>query len=104
MKLYTKENTRIEDDYRVFTGLTFEGKCRFCQGEFKSRSTASKYCSQRCKNDMSIQKKKEAMTNIKKQLTNCVFCNKEITQNKNSKIVKYCSNKCKQANYRKSLK
>ena len=102
--LYTKESTRIENEYRVFTGLTHKGKCLHCEGDFKSRSILAKYCSQRCKNDVSINRRRERILKKKQEFNKCIVCSTEITQKKHSKIIKYCSNKCKQLNYRKYIK
>ena len=101
--LYTKQNTRIEDDYRVYKELPYNNECVYCGDYYKSRSPLAKYCSQRCKNDVAIEKKAKRISEAKKELTKCLVCSSVIKQKKNSKIIKYCSNKCKQTSYRKSL-
>ena len=99
--IYTKEATRIENNYKVFTGLTHKGNCIYCGDEFMSRSIAAKYCSQRCKNDKQINQRAEMILEKKRTANNCIVCNNPIKQNPRGKIKKYCSNKCKQKNYRK---
>ena len=100
--MYSKENTRIEDNYVIFTGFRYTGICVVCDDEYKSRSILSKYCSQRCKNDASIKRRKDQTIKKKKQFTNCIVCENKISQNNKTKTIKYCSAKCKQANYRKT--
>jgi len=101
--MYSKENTRIETNYKVFTGLTNSGKCFVCGDAFKSRSILAKYCSQRCKNDIQIKKRLEIVLKKRIAATTCVICKTSIEQNSHTKIRKYCSNKCKQKNYRLKL-
>jgi endogenous inhibitor of DNA gyrase (YacG/DUF329 family) len=100
MYRYSKESTRIEKEYRVYNNLTNNGKCIFCGDEFKSRSILAKYCSQRCKNDRQIKSKAEIVLKKRIASTNCIICKEPIEQNPIKKIRKYCSNKCKQKNYR----
>ena len=102
--MYSKASTRIEDYYRVFTGLNNKGKCFFCGDEFYSRSIKAKYCSQRCKNDKQIERRAEIVFIKKVALKNCLVCNTNIKQSQKAKIKKYCSNKCKQIAYRNSKK
>jgi endogenous inhibitor of DNA gyrase (YacG/DUF329 family) len=102
--MYSKESTRIENDYRVFTGLRYTGKCIFCGDEFKSRSIFAKYCSQRCKNDKQIERRAEIVFIKKANLKSCLVCNTNIKQSPKAKTRKYCSNKCKQIAYRSRKK
>lgn len=51
MYLYSKESSRIEDNYRMYSHLDHKGICAFCGGSFKSSSPKAVYCSKRCKND-----------------------------------------------------
>jgi hypothetical protein len=98
--MYTKENTRIEKQYRVITGLYNIGNCEVCKDQFKSRSIMAKYCSQRCKNDKAINLKKEAQNKVRSEAKFCIVCKVDISQSDTAKIKKYCSQKCKQKQYR----
>lgn len=100
---YSKENTRIEDAYRVYTDLFHTGHCEICGDEFHSRSKQSRYCSQRCKNDANIKRRKWIADQKRKQKATCSECGKPIEQDGLSKITIYCSRGCKQAAYRKRL-
>jgi endogenous inhibitor of DNA gyrase (YacG/DUF329 family) len=98
--MYSKEDTRIENAYRVYTGLTYNGICVYCRDTFKSRSIAAKYCSQRCRNDVQIERRAEIAFKKRENLKNCIVCNLAITQTKTAKLKKYCSQRCKQKAYR----
>lgn len=100
--MYNKENTRIELNYRVYKGLTNTGNCIVCNDTFKSRSVMSLYCSQRCKNDKYIERRQKIALNKRKSANKCKQCDTAITQNEATKLIKYCSNKCKQKAYRKT--
>jgi endogenous inhibitor of DNA gyrase (YacG/DUF329 family) len=102
--MYSKENTRIENDYRIFKGLTNEGTCIICGDPFKSRSALAKYCSQRCKNDRQIKIRKDKSNKKREAIKGCIVCKAEITQKETDKIKKYCSSKCKQIAYRNRKK
>jgi len=102
--MYSKENTRIENNYVIYTGFRHVGNCIVCDDEYKSRSIVSKYCSTRCKNDLAIKRRKEKTIKKKQQFKNCIVCESKITQNNKTKTIKYCSPKCKQANYRTNKK
>ena len=102
--MLSKENTRIENNYVIFTGYRYAGNCIVCNDDYKSRSIVSKYCSSRCKNDAAIKRRKNKIAENKKQAKNCIVCETKISQNNKTKIIKYCSAKCKQANYRNNKK
>ena len=98
--MYSKENTRIENNPVIYTGFRYSGNCIVCDDEYKSRSIKSKYCSTRCKNDAAIKRRKEKIKRNKTIANKCIVCETKISQNSKTKIIKYCSNKCKQKNYR----
>lgn len=94
--LYTKEQTRIEDNYRIYTGLYHQGKCQYCGDDFKSSYPLAKYCSQRCKNDAMMERRKIRLQEQRKKI--CAVCGKHFDAKK--KDAMYCSNACKQKAYR----
>lgn len=93
---YSKETSRIEDEYRMYSHLGYEGKCVFCGDTFKSSSPKAKYCSRRCQNDAYIKRRKQRRVLEKEKI--CSVCGKEFTAKKKDGI--YCSNACKQRAYR----
>lgn len=100
MKLYSKENTRIEDGYYSINGYGFKRKytCSYCSDTFEAKTPLAKYCSQRCKNDSNIEARKLRSQSQKNK--ECVVCSKELTESKNGRNKKYCSSSCKQKSYR----
>jgi len=93
---YSKENTRIENYYRVNKGLHYSSKCTICNDDFKSASIKTIYCSQRCKNDAYIERRKKRKQNeLNKK---CIICNNDFKAIR--KDTKFCSNKCRQKKYR----
>lgn len=93
---YTKEESRIENYYSVYSGLTHCGVCKYCGDSFKTRSPHAKYCSARCKNDAYLQRRK-MQKNFERQKV-CTVCGKKYVAKKKDSI--YCSNACKQKAYR----
>jgi endogenous inhibitor of DNA gyrase (YacG/DUF329 family) len=73
-------------------------KCDFCGKEFESSNERRKYCCENCTNQAGIKNRKErkAQGRIRK----CP-CGKTFIPARND--AKFCSNKCKQADYRKRL-
>ena len=70
MYFYSKESSRTEDNYKIYSHLGHEGICVYCGESFKSSSSKSKYCSQRCQNDayikiLYIYKKKERTESVR---------------------------------------
>lgn len=96
MYFYSKESSRIEDNYKMYSHLGHEGICAFCGDSFKSSSPKAKYCSQRCKND-AYMKRRKGRTELEKQKI-CAMCKKQFMAKK--KDAMYCSNACKQKAYR----
>ena len=96
LNFYSKEMSRIENAYRMYSHLGYEGICAFCGDAFKSSSSKAKYCSQRCQNDAYIQRRRERKALEKQKI--CVVCGKQFTANK--KDAMYCSDACKQKAYR----
>jgi hypothetical protein len=105
---YTKAQTRIETNgWRAYHVLLHNGKCVVCGDEFKYNGkddglkyNVAKYCSERCKNDATMLRRKEKRQKNRKMFNVCIICNTPIQQGTNGKIRKYCSNKCKQQSYR----
>lgn len=93
---YSKESSRIEDDYRMYSHLGHKGICAFCGDSFKSSSIKAKYCSARCRNDAYMQRRKERKLSEREKV--CAICKKPFTAKK--KDGKYCSAACKQKAYR----
>lgn len=96
MYFYSKESSRIEDSYRMYSHLGHEGTCAFCGDPFKSSSPKAKYCSQRCQNDAYMKRRKERKALEKQKV--CAMCEKQFTAKK--KDAMYCSDACKQKAYR----
>lgn len=94
---YTKSGSRIEDNYRMYSGLNYKGKCEYCGDIFRSRYPLSKYCSQRCKNDAYMERRKKKHDEKLKKV--CPICNTAFTSKRKDAL--YCSNACKQKAYRK---
>jgi len=101
--MYSKMQTRIENDYRVYTYLRYKFNCIVCGDEFKCRSISAKYCSQRCKNDRSIENRKIQATNKRNSSNTCKICSIILIQNDKNKVKLYCSSKCKQKAYRNKV-
>lgn len=101
---YTKENTLREKEYRVFSARSLILNCKFCNDTFKAKNKNALYCSQRCQNDVFIEKRTEIAKLKRKNAVNCVVCFVSIKQTETKKIIKYCSQKCKQKQYRKAKK
>ena len=97
---YTKETTLRENEYRVFSGNPLTLNCNFCNDMFNAKSPKALYCSQRCQNDVYIEKRSETAKLKRKNAVNCVVCSVSIKQTETKKIIKYCSQKCKQKQYR----
>ena len=93
---YSKESSRIEDDYRIYSGLRHVGTCVFCGDSFKCSSPKAKYFSQRCRNDAYIKRRKQRRALEKEKI--CKECGKRFAAKKKDGI--YCSNACKQKAYR----
>lgn len=99
---YSKESSRIENAYRIYSHLGYKGICAFCGDAFQSSSSKAKYCSDRCRNDAYIKRRKEKERKILEKQKVCVCCGKEFTAKK--KDAMYCSDACKQKAYRKRKK
>ena len=97
MYFYSKESSRIEDNYKMYSHLGYKGICAFCGDSFESSSSKAKYCSQRCQNDAYMKRRKERKALEKQKV--CAVCNKQFTAKK--KDAMYCSDACKQKAYRK---
>lgn len=96
MYFYSKESSRIEDNYKMYSHLGYKGICAFCGDSFESSSSKAKYCSQRCQNDAYMKRRKERKALEKQKV--CAVCNKQFTAKK--KDAMYCSDACKQKAYR----
>lgn len=96
MYFYSKELSRIEDNNKMYSHLGYEGICAFCGDPFKSSSSKAKYCSQRCKNDAYIKRRKKRKSLEKQKV--CVICGRQFTAKKKDAV--YCSDACKQKAYR----
>jgi hypothetical protein len=94
--LYSKEDSRIEDNYRMYSHLGYEGICVFCGEPFKSSSSKAKYCSLRCQNDAYMERRKARKALEKEKI--CLVCKKQFTAKK--KDAMYCCDACKQKAYR----
>jgi len=101
---YNKKSSRV--DYLPDRGFPYNSRphkvlCVVCGDEFKSGKTAdtSRYCSGRCANDFYIATRRERMNKKRAAANKCVICEEPIQQN-GAKIIKYCSNACKQKAYR----
>ena len=101
---YTKKNTLRENEYREFSGRHLTLNCKFCNDTFKAKNPTALYCSQRCQNDVFIEKRSETAKLKRKNAVNCVVCLISIKQTETKKIIKYCSPKCKQKQYRLTKK
>lgn len=100
--MYSKEATRIENQYRRFSNpvwLIHEGQCWECGDVFKSASPRARYCSQRCTNDAAIKRRKAKIEQKRGAHEHCTVCGKAIIQN-GYKVQIYCSAACKQRGYR----
>jgi len=96
MKLYTKEMSLLKNYLRQYSGLDKECQCYQCGDLFQSRGWAL-YCSLRCKNDAAIHRRR----NIKpppQPLKKCMVCKGSFSPKRSDQ--KYCSNACKQKQYR----
>ena len=102
MKLYTKEQTRIEDNYHLPYGSKNKLRCEHCNDEFIAKQPNAKYCSLRCSNDVYIEKRKIKNAELKNK--ECLVCNEPLKENANGRNKKYCTNKCKQKAYRNVTK
>lgn len=100
--LYSKENTLRENEYRVFSFRNITLNCKFCNDIFKAKNQTALYCSQRCQNDVYIEKRSEKAKQKRTNSVNCVVCLISIKQTETKKIIKYCGQKCKQKQYRKN--
>lgn len=94
--VYSKESSRIENAYRMYSHLGYEGICVFCGDTFKCSSPKAKYCSQRCQNDAYLERRKQRKALEKEKI--CSICGKQFTAKKKDGM--YCSNACKQKAYR----
>lgn len=101
--MYSKEATRIENNYRIYSELTDELKCWECGDIFRCRSPKARYCSQRCANDAAIKRRKARIDSKRSGHTQCVICGKPVNQ-ANAKIRIYCGKACKQKAYRQNSK
>ncbi len=100
MYSYSKELSRIEDNRKMYSHLGHEGICAFCRDSFESSSPKAKYCSQRCRNDSYVKRRKEQKELEKQKI--CAICKKQFTAKK--KDAMYCSDACKQKAYRERMK
>mgnify|MGYP002507937463 FL=1 len=96
MYFYSKESSRIEDNYKTYSHLGYKGICAFCGDSFESSSPKAKYCSKRCQNDAYMKRRKERKALEKQKV--CVICKKQFTAKK--KDAMYCCKACKQKAYR----
>ena len=96
MFFYSKESSRIENAYRMYSHLGYEGTCAFCGDAFKCSSPKAKYCSQRCQNDAYLKRRKQRKALEKEKI--CSICGKQFTAKK--KDAMYCGDACKQKAYR----
>ncbi|MCL1862255.1 MAG: hypothetical protein FWF78_01675 [Defluviitaleaceae bacterium] len=101
--MYSKENSRIENNYRVHVKPHIDGVCAVCGDSFKSGSSLAKYCSRRCLNDASIARRRLRIAEKRAIAKKCAVCDTPIEQG-GGKIAIYCSNSCKQKAYRKRVK
>ena len=85
MHFYSKESSRIEDNYRMYSHLGYEGICAFCGESFKSSSPKAKYCSQRCQNDAYMKRRKERKELEKQKV--CAMCKKQLRQRKRMQCI-----------------
>ena len=97
---YSKESSRIENAYRIYSHLGYKGICAFCGDACQSSSSNAKYCSDRCRNDAYIKRRKHYKAMEKKKI--CSICGKQFTAKK--KDTMYCSDACKQKAYRNRKK
>ena len=98
--LYDKAHTRIDKNYRVFAAaLGYEGACALCGDAFKASNSNAHYCSQRCKNDAGMARRKLRVQGSHKKT--CEHCLDKFTASRRD--AKFCSAKCKQAHYRVTL-
>jgi len=95
--LYSKENSRIEDRHRQYTGLLYEKECQVCGDTFRCHGHWAKYCSQRCKNDAQMYFRKLRQEQ-KKTVKLCSICENEFQAKR--KDQKFCSNACRQKHHR----
>jgi len=95
--LYSKENSRIEDRHRQYTGLLYEKECLVCGDKFKCHGHWAKYCSQRCKNDAQMYFRRTRQDQ-QKPVQSCPVCDQEYPARR--KDQKYCSNACRQKHHR----
>lgn len=96
MYFYSKESSRIEDNYKIYSHLDYKGICTFCGEPFESSSPKAKYCSQRCKNDAYMKRRKERKVLEEQKI--CIMCKKQFIAKK--KDAMYCCKACKQKAYR----
>jgi hypothetical protein len=97
--MYSKENSRIENQYRLYSHCGVSGKCVVCGDDFKSSRSDKKYCSVRCANDAYILKRRNKTEQKRQSFSKCIICGQPLKQTSN-KIKMYCSCACKQKSYR----
>ena len=98
--LYDRKHSRVENTHRVFQGhATIPGVCRVCGDTFLSASRQTRYCSGRCANDAAIEARRIAKGNQRQGILCCV-CGSKIETGSSGRLPKYCSNACRQRQYR----
>jgi len=93
---------RIEEYYRVYTGLHGSGICIVCGRDFSCRfnNGRAKYCSEECRSKMAKIRAMEKAKKLRSSFNICSICGNPIEQVNDGKIRRYCSNKCRQKAYR----
>ncbi|WP_214035319.1 hypothetical protein [Methanospirillum sp.] len=71
-------------------------QCKQCGDYFSASSPFALYCSQRCRNDAFIERRREKHSRSLKKV--CLYCRSEFKADRIDK--KYCSNGCRQKAYR----
>lgn len=90
----------LRKDYERGFGGVYKIPCHVCKIIIYAVNPRTKYCSDRCTNDASIERRKKRK--LEERQKYCDFCLNPFTAE--SKDTKYCSDKHKQAAYRKRIK
>lgn len=98
--LYDRVHSRIEREYRVYSGqLNHRGTCKVCGDTFRSFSPLARYCSRRCANDAAIEARKVARVTRRAAGAVC-SCGAVIEAGPTGRIPRHCSAACRQRAYR----
>ena len=85
----------------MWTYIHYNGRlCVICGEKLSGNSNNLKFCSRACRSVQDKRRRLEKARIHRQTFTSCIVCGTPITQGIHGKIRKYCSNACKQENYR----